>query len=86
MRLVRVKRKMNAGIYRDILNVNHSVNVLKMQDQSPDLNVIEHLWRDMKMAVHRCSPCNLVEQSSFCKDEWHKLPKDRRAKLVASHS
>ncbi|KAK1803211.1 hypothetical protein P4O66_021730, partial [Electrophorus voltai] len=109
-RLVRVKGKLNAAMYRDILEENllqsaldlrlgqrfifqqdndpkhtakiteewlqdNSVNVLEWPSQSPDLNLIEHLWRDLKMGVPRHSPPNLMELERFCKEEWEKLPK-----------
>ena len=120
-RLVRIEGKMNAAMYRDILDENllqsaldlrlgrwfifqsdnnpkhtakiskewlqdNSVNVLESPSQSPDLNPIEHLWRDLKMAVHRRFPSKLMEPERWCKEEWAKLPKDRCAKLVASYS
>ncbi|KAG2466802.1 TC1A transposase, partial [Polypterus senegalus] len=120
-RLVRIKRKMTAALYRDILDENllqsaldlrlgrrfifqqdnnlkhtakiskewlqdNSVNVLEWPSQSPDLNPIEHLWRDLKMAVHRRFPSNPMELERCCKEEWAKLAKDRCAKLVASYS
>ncbi|KAG2468546.1 TC1A transposase, partial [Polypterus senegalus] len=120
-RLVRIKGKMTAAMYRDILDENllqsaldlrqgrrfifqqdndpkhtamiskewlqdNSVNVLEWPGQTPDLNPIEHLWRDLKMAVHRCFPSNLMELERCCKEEWAKLAKDRCAKLVASYS
>uniref|UniRef100_A0AAQ4QG94 Tc1-like transposase DDE domain-containing protein n=1 Tax=Gasterosteus aculeatus aculeatus TaxID=481459 RepID=A0AAQ4QG94_GASAC len=116
-RLVRIEGKMNAAMYRDILDENMlqsaldlrlgrrfifqqdndpkhtakitkkwlretSVNVLECPSQSPDLNRIEHLWRDLKMAVHRHSPSNLMELERFCKEEWEKLPRNRCATLV----
>ncbi|KAG2456319.1 TCB1 transposase, partial [Polypterus senegalus] len=120
-RLVRIKGKMTAAMYRDILDENllqsaldlrlarrfifqqdndpkhtakiskewlqdNSVNVLEWPSQSPDLNPIEHLWRDLKMAVHRRFPSNLMELERCCKEEWAKLAKDMCAKLVASYS
>ncbi|KAG2469076.1 TC1A transposase, partial [Polypterus senegalus] len=65
---------------------DNSVNVLEWPSQSPDLNPIEHLWRDLKMAVHRRFPSNLMELERCCKKEWAKLAKDRCAKLVSSYS
>ncbi|KAG2455346.1 TCB1 transposase, partial [Polypterus senegalus] len=120
-RLVRIKGKMTAAMYRDILDENllqstldlrlgrrfifqqgnnpkhtakiseewlqdNSMNVLEWPSQRPGLNPIEHLWRDLKMAVHRRFPSNLIELERCCKEEWVKLAKDRCAKLVASYS
>ena len=50
-----------------------SLNVLEWPSQSPDLNPIEHLWRD------------LTELERIYREEWEKLPKYRCAKLVASY-
>jgi hypothetical protein len=61
-----------------------SLNVLEWSSQSPDLNPIEHLWRDLKIAVQRHSPSNLTELE-ICRKEWEKLLKYRCAKLVASY-
>ena len=120
-RLVRIEGKMNAAMYRDILEENllqpaldlrlgqrfifqqdndpkhtakiskewlqdNSVNILEWPSQSPDLNPIEHLWRELKMAVHRRFPSNLMELERCCKEEWAKLPIDGCAKLVALYS
>jgi transposase len=38
-----------------------SLNVLEWPSQSPDLNPIEHLWRDLKIAVQHRSQSNLTE-------------------------
>uniref|UniRef100_A0A8C4THD9 Tc1-like transposase DDE domain-containing protein n=1 Tax=Erpetoichthys calabaricus TaxID=27687 RepID=A0A8C4THD9_ERPCA len=77
--------KHTAKISKEWLQDN-SVNVLEWPSQSPDLNLIEQLWRDLKMAVHRRFPSNLMELERCCKEEWAKLAKDRCAKLVASYS
>ncbi len=61
--------KHTAKATQELLRDN-SVNVLEWPSQSPDLNPIEHLWRDLKMAVHGQSPSNLTEIERICKEEW----------------
>ena len=57
-----------------------TLTVLEWPSQIPDLNPVEHLWRDLKIAVKQCSLSNLTEL-----EEIGELPKYRCAKLVASY-
>ncbi len=75
--------KHTAKITKEWLH-NNSVTVLEWPSQSPDLNPIEHLWRDLKMAVHQRLPPNLTELERICNEEWQRIPKSRCEKLVAS--
>ncbi len=75
--------KHTAKITKEWLH-NNSVTVLEWPSQSPDLNPIEHLWRDLKMAVHQRLPSNLTELERICEEEWQRIPKSRCEKLVAS--
>ena len=59
-----------------------NVEVLEWPSQSPDLNPIENLRKDLKIAVHRRSPSNLTELDQICKEEWEKLPKSRWGKFI----
>uniref|UniRef100_A0AAZ3RDE7 Tc1-like transposase DDE domain-containing protein n=1 Tax=Oncorhynchus tshawytscha TaxID=74940 RepID=A0AAZ3RDE7_ONCTS len=61
-----------------------SLNVLECPSQGPDLNPIEYLWRDLKVAVQRRSPSNRTELERICREEWEKLPKYMCTKIVAS--
>jgi hypothetical protein len=54
-----------------------SLNVLEWPCQSPDLNPIKHLWRDLKIAEQQCSQSNMPELERICTEEWKKLPKYR---------
>ncbi len=65
--------KHTAKITKEWLH-NNSVTVLEWPSQSPDLNPIEHLWRDLKMAVHQHLPSNLTELERICKEEWQRIP------------
>ena len=49
---------------------------------SPDLNPIEHLWRDLKTAVGRRHPSNLRHLEQLVKEEWSKIPVERCKKLI----
>jgi hypothetical protein len=48
------------------------------------MNLIKHLWRDLKIAVQQHSPSNLTELERICREEWKKLPK-YMCKLVESY-
>ena len=48
------------------------------------MNPIEHLWRDLKIAVQQRSPSNLTELERICREEWEKLLKYRFTKLVVT--
>jgi hypothetical protein len=58
---------------------------LEWPSQSPDLNLIKHLWRDLKIAVQQCSPSNLIQLERIGREEWEKLPEYRCAELLASY-
>ena len=45
-----------------------SLNVLEWPSQSPELNPIELLWTDLKIAVQQCSPSNLTEIERICRE------------------
>ena len=49
------------------------------------MNPIEHLWRDLKIAVQQRYPSNLTELERICREECEKHPKYRCTKLVAPY-
>ena len=43
-----------------------SLNVLEWPSQSLDMSPIEHLWRDLEIAVQQLSPSNMTELERIC--------------------
>lgn len=59
--------------------------ILKWPSMSPDLNPIEHLWKQLKHAVWRRHPSNLRQLEQFAHEEWVKIPVDRCRSLIESY-
>ena len=53
--------------------------------QSPHLNPIEHLWRDLKIAVHRRPQSNIGEVKQFSHEEGTNISPRHCAKLVETY-
>ncbi len=61
------------------------IKFLEWPSQSPDLNPIENLWRELKVRVAKRQPQNLNDLERICKDEWDKIPPEMCANLVANY-
>ncbi|KAK3547291.1 hypothetical protein QTP86_018822, partial [Hemibagrus guttatus] len=59
--------------------------VLEWPSQSPDLNPIENLWRELKIRVAQRQPQNVTALEEICMEEWAKLPATVCKNLVATY-
>ena len=59
-----------------------SWKILEWSSQSPDLNLIENLWWDLKKVVAARKPKNIIELKAFAHEEWVKIPQEHWQKLT----
>ncbi len=59
--------------------------VLEWPSQSPDLNPIENLWRELKVRVAQRQPQNITALEEICMEEWAKLPATVCENLVKTY-
>ena len=59
--------------------------VLEWPSQSPDLNPIENLWRELKVRVAQQQPQNITALEEVCMEEWAKIPATVCENLVKTY-
>ncbi len=59
--------------------------VLEWPSQSPDLNPIENLWRELKVRVAQRQPQNITALEEICMEEWAKIPATVYENLVKTY-
>ena len=76
--------KHTAKATKEWLKKKH-IKALEWTSQSPDLNHVENLWRELKVRVAKRQPRNLNDVEKICIEEWDKIPPEMCANLVANY-
>ena len=62
----------------------NNVRVMDWPPQSPDMNPIENLWGDLKIAVRRHQPTSKAQLKAVLQDDWQRIAPERCQNLVNS--
>ncbi len=76
--------KTTARATKEWLRKKH-FKVLEWPSQSPDLNPIENLWRELKVHVAQRQPQNITALEEICMEEWAKIPATVCENLVKTY-
>lgn len=59
------------------------IQLLQWPSQSPDLNPMENIWKELKIRVHRRGARNLQDLKTTCVEEWAKITSEQCMRLVS---
>ncbi len=68
-----------------IFNILSFMLLMCWPSQSPDLNPIENLWRELKVRVAQRQPQNITALEEICMEEWAKIPATVCENLVKTY-
>ena len=61
------------------------IKVLEWPSQQPDLNLIENVWKELKIRIHERATQNLQDLKTVFFEEWAKSSTDHCDRLVSSY-
>ncbi len=76
--------KHTARATKEWLSKKH-FKVLEWPSQSPDLNPIANLWRELKVRIAQRQPQNITALEEICMEEWAKIPATVCENLVKTY-
>ncbi|KAF2360033.1 Transposase Tc1-like [Trinorchestia longiramus] len=78
--------KPQASSVLQLSNVTTIQSILQTKpSQSPDMNPIENLWRELKLKIQKRGPNNITELKEICIEEWNKITPETCKRLVVNY-